>query len=440
MDSFQGPCPHHSVPVEMDERMTSSNLDLAWPPPCEQCSGHAETSRPQEHGYEGGERAARGVGQGRLPESQNHEEPIAACHTALPHFTLSTHSGQMNRPHPAAAWPPGLRQPYQQDHMVYPSQGFANPSSFPQERSVEEAESLEPPFPLMSEVNCTQYVPPRHLGARMPGPGPAQGRFLRQCACCPPANLAHLNNHNRHYKHDYPADPHQEPQHPRQSWNPPRNRLQLQDAPIPPRGSAPQCVNPPRDVLHEVSVNRSFQAGPELPTREMRRTVSLPEECRNVFITYSVDTAKEIVPFTKFLSDHGFVPALDMFDSAIRRMGITKWMDRFLNDKSVLIIVVISPMYKEDVEGVGHDEHGLHTKYIHNQIQNEFIQQGCLNFRLVPVLFPNATRGHVPNWLRNTRIYRWPQDTMDLLLRLLREERYIIPQRGGDPTITVRPF
>lgn len=153
----------------MDERMTSSNLDLAWPPPCEQCSGHAETSRPQEHGYEGGERAARGVGQGKLPESQNHEEPIAACHTTLPHFTLSTHSGQMNRPHPAAAWPPGLRQPYQQDHMVYPSQGFANPSSFPQERSVEEAESLEPPFPLMSEVNCTQYVPPRHLGARMPG-------------------------------------------------------------------------------------------------------------------------------------------------------------------------------------------------------------------------------------------------------------------------------
>lgn len=192
-------------------------------------------------------------------------------------------------------------------------------------------------------------------------------------------------------------------------------------------------------MIREVSVERSVPAFPGEPVREIRKTISLPEECRNVFITYSTDTAKEILSFIKFLTDQGFKPAIDIFDNPVRRMGITKWMDSFLNDKSVLIIVVISPKYKVDVEGDGDDDHGLHTKYIHNQIQNEFIQQGCLNFRFVPVLFPDATKKHVPSWLQSTRIYRWPQDVQDLLLRLLREERYIIPQLGNDLTLTVRP-
>lgn len=202
--------------------------------------------------------------------------------------------------------------------------------------------------------------------------------------------------------------------------------------------------------MHEVRVVHSFQPSPgpgpgpgpgQGPaTREIRKVISLPEQSRIVFITYSVDVAEEIFPFVKFLVDQGFRPKIDLFDDSIQIMDTTKWMDRFLNDKSVLIIVVISPQYKEDVEGNRDDEHGLHTKYIHNQIQNEFIRQGCLNFRLVPVLFPNATKQHVPNWLRSTRIFRWPQDTTDLLLRLLKEERYIIPQRGADLTLTVRPL
>lgn len=119
------------------------------------------------------------------------------------------------------------------------------------------------------------------------------------------------------------------------------------------------------------------------------------------------------------------------------------------------------------------------------QIQTEYIQQGSRNFRVVPVLFPNATkvrtsrraesstfelwsRGkearvaanqlvalwvkpppvcvcvclceqqHVPTWLQSTRIYRWRLDDQDLLLRLAREERYIIPPPGRDLTLTIR--
>ncbi|XP_034018244.1 adapter protein CIKS isoform X2 [Thalassophryne amazonica] len=357
MGSFEGICPHRSFPVEMDECMTSSSLDLVLSS-CGECSGQKESeTRPR----------VRGCG------------PAPAPRFAPP--PTSTGAGPI----------------YEPVHLDLYSRGYAGPSDWIQS----EQGSLESPLPLMSD-----------------GPGPG----IRECPCCLPANpLRHQAHYHQHIAPKPPA------QHLPQSCNP-------HNAP------QPRYAAPPRDVMHEVSACPSFQAGPGAATREIRRTISLPEECRKVFITYSVDTAGEIIPFTKFLTDQGFKPAIDIFDNPIRRMGITRWMDSYLNDKSVLIIVVISPKYKEDVEGDGEDEHRLHTKYIHNQIQHEFIQQGCRNFRLVPVLFPNATKRHVPSWLQNTRIYRWPQDVQDLLLRLLREERYIIPQTGASLTLMVRPL
>lgn len=187
-----------------------------------------------------------------------------------------------------------------------------------------------------------------------------------------------------------------------------------------------------------MGVGRSLQPPPGPSTREMKRTINLPDEYRNLFITYSVDAARDMWPFVKFLVDHGFRPVIDLIDDPIRRMAINRWMDRFLNDKSVLIIVAISPRYRAVVEGEVDDDHGLNTKYIYSQIQTEYIQQGSSNFRVVPVLFPNATKHHVPTWLQSTRIYRWRLDDQDLLLRLAREERYIIPPPGRDLTLTIR--
>ncbi|XP_068433470.1 E3 ubiquitin ligase TRAF3IP2 isoform X2 [Clinocottus analis] len=422
MDSSKGPCPHQRVPVETDESMTSSSLDLNWPPACKQCSSPTETS-PQKQGYGQAGGPAHSDGPWGLLGGRHQQDPGAACRVApQPCCVTPARPGQTTSLFPAGAWLHGIREQallYECGPVGDHSGGFAGTSEWPHGHSVQEAEFLERPFSLKSEGNCTHYVPPQYPAAC---PNPMQGSRVRQCACCPPANVPRHND-NYHYQQ---LTPH--------------GQLQPKYTPNTRYGSVPQHVGPPREVMHEVDVCRSLQAAPAPTTREIRRTISLSEEYRNIFITYSVDTAAEILPFTKFLTDQGFNPAIDIFDNPIRRMGINKWMDRFLNDKSVLIIVVISPKYREDVEGHGDDEHGLHTKYIYNQIQNEFIQQGCLNFRLVPVLFPNAFKRHVPNWLQSTRIYHWPRDTQDLLLRLLREERYIIPQRGPSLTLTVRPL
>ncbi|TRY77693.1 hypothetical protein DNTS_018889 [Danionella cerebrum] len=206
-----------------------------------------------------------------------------------------------------------------------------------------------------------------------------------------------------------------------------------------PETSGSRSTAPVRQLMSEVCV-QPLQAASAGPPPELRRSISLPDSCRDVFITYSVDIAAELVPFVSFLINQGFRPAIDIFEDRIRQMDVNKWMDGFLRNKSVLIIVVISPKYKFDVEGEGSDQHGLHTKYIHTQIQNEFIQQRCLNFRLVPVLFPTAKQSHVPLWLQSTRLYRWPEDTKDLLLRLLREEKYIFPPLGKELTLTIKPL
>ncbi|XP_051252081.1 E3 ubiquitin ligase TRAF3IP2 isoform X2 [Dicentrarchus labrax] len=292
-------------------------------------------------------------------------------------------------------------------------------------------EDLELPLPLRSDDELQHYNP-----------------FV------PPYQYMHHNGEG-HYNFNpvnrYPPQPsyHSAPYQHKEPWDDPQNWLQRYDNfmnDVMAQGSVsvnvPQFSVPPVQGVAQVSVMSPNSSGAEASVshpHEKRRTISLPDVCRNVFITYSLDVSSEIVPFVDFLTKQGFRAAVDIYDNTIRRMDINKWKDSYLKDPLTLIIIAVSPKYKADIEGSVVDSHGLHTKYIHSMIQNEFIEQGSLNFRFIPVLFLSASQKHVPSWLQNTRVYRWPQDTEDLLLRLLREERYVPPPVPMELTLIIRP-
>ncbi|XP_031165546.1 uncharacterized protein LOC116057293 isoform X2 [Sander lucioperca] len=295
-------------------------------------------------------------------------------------------------------------------------------------------EDLEPPLPLRSDDEWPHYrplPPPHHYMHNYYLYHTMDVRYYHSAG----QGLCNLNPINtlppQSYHHSAPCQY-------RGPWDDSQNCMAQGSVSV----NMPQFSVPPVEDVSQVSVMNLSSAraeGSVSHPREKRRTISLPDECRNVFITYSSDISSEIVPFVDFLTKQGFRPAIDVFDNPIRRMDINKWKDGCLKDQSALIVIAISPKYKADIEGCVVDSHDLHTKYIHSMMQNEFIQQGSLNFRFIPLLFFNASQKHVPSWLQNTRVYRWPQDAEDVLLRLLREERYVPPSVPRELSLIIRP-
>ncbi|XP_051870755.1 E3 ubiquitin ligase TRAF3IP2 isoform X2 [Pristis pectinata] len=171
-------------------------------------------------------------------------------------------------------------------------------------------------------------------------------------------------------------------------------------------------------------------------------SVPLPREQRKVFVTYATDNDKhvgEVINFVALLIRNGFETQIDIFEQQFRSINKIDWMERYINDKGYLIIIIISPKYYEAVTSqnfdIKNDEHSLNSVFIYKQLQNEFIQNGSKNFRFVPIIFPGACMKHVPSWLQNTHVYNWPVQSQDILRRLMRLEKYNPPPVGELPTI-----
>ncbi|MCI4375033.1 hypothetical protein PGIGA_G00104420 [Pangasianodon gigas] len=218
---------------------------------------------------------------------------------------------------------------------------------------------------------------------------------------------------------------------------------------------------PHPDIRYHVPYSSSYSSNskpsdPELiPSRResfhphpksVPSTAPLSLEQRKVFVTYEADNenhVKEVINFVALLRHNGFYTHIDMFEQQFRSISKIDFMERYIMEKDYLIIIIISPKYFETVTNASlciENDETLNTVYIHKQLQNEFIQNGCRNFRFIPVLFPGAKRCHVPAWLQNTHIFSWPRDRDDILRRLMRVEKYNPPPIGELPTIVSIPI
>ncbi|KAL2087914.1 hypothetical protein ACEWY4_016742 [Coilia grayii] len=129
------------------------------------------------------------------------------------------------------------------------------------------------------------------------------------------------------------------------------------------------------------------------------RETQLSMEQRKVFVTYEDDNedhVKEIIKFVALLRHNGFDTHIDVFEQQLNSISKIDCTERYIQEKDYLIIIAISPKYYEVVAGdsmfMERDERTLNTVYIHKQLQNEFIQNGCKNFRFIPILFPGAKK------------------------------------------------
>ncbi|XP_056606998.1 E3 ubiquitin ligase TRAF3IP2 [Triplophysa dalaica] len=221
----------------------------------------------------------------------------------------------------------------------------------------------------------------------------------------------------------------------------------------------PCCRGYPPDASHmdQGSHHRQHYHTPSWPSRRWPHlfasstklnpsTAPLSLEQRKVFVTYEADSeqhVKEIINFVALLRHNGFYTHIDMFEQQFKSISKIDFMERYINEKDYLIIIVISPKYHEIVTSASfymENDETLNTVYIHKQLQNEFIQNGARNYRFIPIVFPGAKKCHVPSWLLSTQIFTWPRDRDDIIRRLMRVEKYKPPPIGELPTIVSVPI
>lgn len=154
----------------MDERMMAPSADVAWPLSCKLCRGNEEASRMTES--RGREPPRRELWDSAFSRDNWYKHEEGAAHRAFlnPHVgpSAAVHPGQVRSPYFTDVWPHSTKEQQQllnrRELLSDPRRGPGNSSNWALGHSMEEAESLEPPLPLVSNINCERYAAPHMPG------------------------------------------------------------------------------------------------------------------------------------------------------------------------------------------------------------------------------------------------------------------------------------
>lgn len=155
-----GHCPHRSVPVEMDESMTSSSLDLVLPPACQQClcSAPAHQQQQQQQRQLGYRQADQpGPCDGWFYDESGAARPSTSLQSPHPAHLRPRGHGEAGRE--GGGGESGPRYHQDGDSSFYNRYGPVEV----------EDESLERPLPLVSDSNQGNWVQAQHLVAPLTG-------------------------------------------------------------------------------------------------------------------------------------------------------------------------------------------------------------------------------------------------------------------------------
>ncbi|CAK8676772.1 unnamed protein product [Clavelina lepadiformis] len=185
----------------------------------------------------------------------------------------------------------------------------------------------------------------------------------------------------------------------------------------------------------------------KLQTNCTRMQTQAATPMKKVFITYANEDEshmRTIVQISQTLLRNSIEVTVDVLEQKEKAESVSKWLDKNLQ-KCDFVLICVSPKYYEIVledepRQSDQQENNVNTRYIYRRIHNEYIHQGAINKRFIPVLVGTGKSSHVPGWLHDTKIFQWPDEYEDIIYRIFGQEKYIKPKPGQRPKYTIERY